>query len=968
MRQVAEIAAAEREIGRALEQALALYLSSAATRLLGELPRRITAAATAPDLASWPEREHGWLALLEQFLYGVLTTLFSRRFRGTLTITVTVPDSRFLDQFLAQLWPQLRLLPELVFAEVQNEISRSVDAGDPASRTRSRVADLLRIDAPSSRVAAQIATLQATIADPSSTASVRREARARLAALRNKDDRWSRRWWPKVSEIARTLAVSVLNAATSAAGEVMAQAGEQLFKQWWSTQDSKVREAHRRAHGQTRAVEEKFLVGGFAMDFPGDPTAPPDLTTNCRCSVLMLPAAAGQRARRRYESSRLLASGEHDSEGGAGMPTDVTDEPIVDDAATGEPEADKPEVEPVLAAAASATWRGVLAPMGVRSGDNRMLAAPDGEPQYRTLPLPLLYQRATADGHDNSIVVGAIDKVWVQDGMLMGEGRFNTKSAEARDVVQQIQDGFHRWVSVRIDNETREFRYYREGRQLEAFEVAATEDTSGIEAVSVARTWRLMSATLLAEPAFQEAAISVLSADDGAEVLAASGFDTEVFEFPEFEKAHRLQRDDREAYIPLPPGHDSSRLLEQVAARLGNFATPTTEKRKRADKSGAALPGGRYPIENEADLRNAIRAVGRAGGPSGGSDDRNEVRRHIIKRARALGLSKLIPSTWNPDGSLKTDSSSIVAGADRQQAWYELVAGNVPLEPPAEWFENPQLTGPCKIRVTDEGRIYGHIAAWDTEHAAMPGVTPPRAEDRSYGKFHRHPVRCADGTRVKTGPLAGNKHAPVNERSLWAVQRHYDDPNHVLADVVCGEDEHGIWVSGSLRYGVAAWQVMFADRYSFSGDWRNGELQAACLASVPGFHLDGNDEVQALAASAGADVLAELTPLMQLDFDGEVTALVAAGALPPAPSSDVDNALVVRLRFEDDPDAWGRQIGRAMFAGLREAEDEEKALAAQLRAQAEASARVEEFRSRVFASRDAEVRRLRERVLGKVSG
>jgi hypothetical protein len=80
-------------------------------------------------------------------------------------------------------------------------------------------------------------------------------------------------------------------------------------------------------------------------------------------------------------------------------------------------------------------------------------------------------------------------------------------------------------------------------------------------------------------------------------------------------------------------------------------ATPTAEKRQRAESKGRAMPGGRFPIENEADLRKAIQAVGRA---KGGEAGRAAVRRFIIKRARALGLSKLIPSSWAGDGSLKS--------------------------------------------------------------------------------------------------------------------------------------------------------------------------------------------------------------------------------------------------------------------------------------------------------------------------
>lgn len=78
------------------------------------------------------------------------------------------------------------------------------------------------------------------------------------------------------------------------------------------------------------------------------------------------------------------------------------------------------------------------------------------------------------------------------------------------------------------------------------------------------------------------------------------------------------------------------------------------EKRQAMADKGHAMPdserGGRYPIRNRADLERAIQAVGRA---KGGDAGRAAVRRFIIKRAKALGLTNLIPSSWAADGSLK---------------------------------------------------------------------------------------------------------------------------------------------------------------------------------------------------------------------------------------------------------------------------------------------------------------------------
>jgi hypothetical protein len=84
-------------------------------------------------------------------------------------------------------------------------------------------------------------------------------------------------------------------------------------------------------------------------------------------------------------------------------------------------------------------------------------------------------------------------------------------------------------------------------------------------------------------------------------------------------------------------------------------ATPTMEERRTMARSGVAMPDGSYYIRNAGELSDSISAVGRATPNAGESDvaRRNSVRRHIIKRARALKLESMIPDTWNSDGTLK---------------------------------------------------------------------------------------------------------------------------------------------------------------------------------------------------------------------------------------------------------------------------------------------------------------------------
>lgn len=88
------------------------------------------------------------------------------------------------------------------------------------------------------------------------------------------------------------------------------------------------------------------------------------------------------------------------------------------------------------------------------------------------------------------------------------------------------------------------------------------------------------------------------------------------------------------------------------------MAQPDADKMRNLVKRGKAMrtPAdddrpGRFPIANREDLLNAIRAVGRVRPNT--EEARAQVRRFILRRARELNLTALVPSTWAADGSLK---------------------------------------------------------------------------------------------------------------------------------------------------------------------------------------------------------------------------------------------------------------------------------------------------------------------------
>ena len=189
-----------------------------------------------------------------------------------------------------------------------------------------------------------------------------------------------------------------------------------------------------------------------------------------------------------------------------------------------------------------------------------------------------------------------------------------------------------------------------------------------------------------------------------------------------------------------------------------------------------------------------------------------------------------------------------------------LTAAAIPTAPPEAWFKDPQLTGPTALVVEDDGRVYGHIAAWGTCHIGQVGkcVEPP-ASPSNYAYFRTGALRTAEGTSVAVGHLTmGTGHAGPHD-SANAAAEHYDNTGAVFADVAAGEDAYGIWVAGSLRPGITAEQVRVARSAPISGDWRtirgSLELVGALAVNVPGFPVPrpqgllASGEVRSLQAS-----------------------------------------------------------------------------------------------------------------------
>ncbi|HZX40785.1 MAG TPA: hypothetical protein VFE93_03035, partial [Myxococcaceae bacterium] len=160
---------------------------------------------------------------------------------------------------------------------------------------------------------------------------------------------------------------------------------------------------------------------------------------------------------------------------------------------------------------------------------------------------------------------------------------------------------------------------------------------------------------------------------------------------------------------------------------------------------------------------------------------------------------------------------------------------------PSEWFRDPGFDRPTPLTVTDEGRVFGHLAQWGVCHVGFDGVCvdPPKS-NTDYAYFLTGEVNTDAGVIPVGNITMDGPHAPLRMNARPAMA-HYDNTCTVVADVTCGEDDHGIWVAGWVRPGTTDEQ-RYALRASggLSGDWRtvNGhpkELIAALAVNSGGF-------------------------------------------------------------------------------------------------------------------------------------
>jgi len=221
-------------------------------------------------------------AALRRWLQRVLDAVMAvyRRFGITpdpTSIYSTVPEwEEEVDRIIPELVPSARLGWEDVLPDSDSSLV-STDSYVQASLAMSRNL-LVRIPDEGYNL------IFAEITDGVNDGEGVREIAARIERVL--ETTGSERWRGRAETIAVTEVNRAANAGAYAAGlQAERDEGVSMVKRWLDSDDSRVRPAHRRADGQEVLLSQPFIVDGFPMMMPGDPSAPPHLVIWCRCSM-----------------------------------------------------------------------------------------------------------------------------------------------------------------------------------------------------------------------------------------------------------------------------------------------------------------------------------------------------------------------------------------------------------------------------------------------------------------------------------------------------------------------------------------------------------------------------------------------------------------------------------------------------------------------------------------------------------
>ncbi|ORL01826.1 hypothetical protein A6F55_19230 [Prescottella equi] len=555
-------------------------------------------------------------------------------------------------------------------------------------------------------------------------------------------------------------------------------------------------------------------------------------------------------------------------------------------------------------------WRGPIMPVNTRSGDRREFVLADGdEPAVRPLPLALSAQEKLAGGHDGSRVVGLLTRAWIDGDMLWAEGSFDLHDEHGRDWAAKVGRGNAGWVSADLsDIAIEEVPLRADGTEWDQAELdAAWQAYDAAVALASAHgnvgtdttpappevaghlmrvpEWKLMGVTLVSSPAFEQARIEPVygeeftsaPAQETLTAAAAQHTGAMIALVPAAEDAERLAVD----------GYEPADVLHTTLVFLGDAAAWTPEQRDKLEQAVRALDFicpltgsvmGHAQFNPAGDEPCAVYLVEASGLSAMQSCTYGAVADNVDLPALPEPYDTFLPhitAGYGLDASQLTDTGPVrfdrlrISFADTdvrdiplEPVTASLVAGAVVYDR-ADFF-TPEADELTALTVTDDGRVYGHLAQADSCHIGFADVcvTPPVSQT-DYAYFHQGEISTTEGPLAVGKLTLGTGHAGMRA-SARAAAEHYDNTGSAVAIVRCTDGLWGPWLSGRILPGVDDDRVAELRRSGVSGDWRTVqrgsnqlELVAVLAVNVPGFPVP---RTKALAASGMRSLIAAGVP------------------------------------------------------------------------------------------------------------
>ena len=633
----------------------------------------------------------------------------------------------------------------------------------------------------------------------------------------------------------------------------------------------------------------------------------------------------------------------------------------------------------------------MLAPLDVSTGDGRRFLS--SGVSSRQLPLPLKWQRADTEGHDNSVIVGSLERIeygtvaeaidagWIDAKCIKpskfandlraawGFGRMfddinpNDMPRLHEDVAESMHLLGQQVIGPSVDAGSCEaviaLKGSDEALTEEQFdELFWGEGSEDVELELLFTEYQIAAATLVSIPAFAECRPFQLVVE---EALTAAVRKTGWSDMPLAERDMAWDGTAAEKRIAESAGigGDSPNWEQYAQAFLYQDDEANAETKGAYGFQIADMVDGTQRIVPRGVFAVAGVLQGARGGtsiPQGDQDAMKIVVEGLYNRMAEEFNDDTITVPWAEETAslvaslAAADANKMIdmmLGTEALIAAVTAAAGVMTGYDPA-LFDNPNLDRITPITVTEDGRVFGHVATHDTCHVGMPGMcTTAPVDDDGYGMFHRYQP---DGFPVPVGRITtgGGKfsctcrqcggrnddHACL-KLSLGGAIAHHDRLSTV-AWVRAGEDTrlNAVWVAGVANQDATVEDLAALSRQKVSGDWRprgsRTELVEilALAREDPGFPLPrfriAAGKVAALTA-AGVVLPSSGEAPGGMDIDYERLADLLAGrltthfspAVPPAGGDEttVTAADITPPVVDDDVDSLLGEVDDAVNAG-----------------------------------------------------